>query len=184
MQDYAGKYSHPGYGEFTITNINDSLFADFKLKTFYLRHLHYDVFEFLEVTKTGIDTTDPSPLNFITSNSGDISLVRIKMEEALDHPIEFKHKPNIIEVDEVTLERYVGDYELYGTAIKVYIKNKSKLYIFITGQSECEILAIGNHKFAVKTLEGYEVEFIESSNESITELILIQPDGTYKATRK
>jgi CubicO group peptidase (beta-lactamase class C family) len=105
LQDYAGKYSHPGYGEFIITNKNDSLFACFKLKTFYLRHLHYDVFEFLEVTKTGIDTTDPSPLNFITSNSGDISLARIKMEEALDHPIDFMYKPNIIDINKATLER-------------------------------------------------------------------------------
>ena len=186
LQDYTGKYSHPGYGEFNITNQNDSLFANFKLKTLYLRHVHYDVFEPFEVTKTGIDITDNSPLrlNFNTNDGGEISLVKMKVEGALDHPIEFKHKPNIIDVDKANLERYVGDYELSGTAIKVYIKNESKLYLFVTGQPEYELLATDKHKFSFKTLEGFKVEFMESDDKSINEIVLIQPNGTFKATRK
>ncbi len=184
LQDYAGKYSHPGYGEFNITNKNDSLFANFKLKTFYLRHLHYDVFEFLEVTKTGIDTTDPSPLNFISSNSGDISLVRIKMEEALDHPIEFKYKPSIIDVDKATLERYVGDYGFSENPMKIYIKNETKLYLFIEGEPEYELLATDKHKFSFKALEGFKLEFIESDDKSLNEIVVRQPEGTFTVTRK
>ena len=186
LQDYTGQYSHPGYGEFNIINKKDSLFAYFKLKTFYLRHEHYDIFEPFEVTKTGIDTADKGPLrlNFITNNGGEISLVRMKVEGALDHPIQFKHKPNIIDVDKATLEKYVGDYELSGTAIKVYIKNDSKLYLFVKGQPEYELLATDKHKFSFKTLEGFKVEFVESDDESITEIILIQPNGTFKAMRK
>lgn len=186
LQDYTGKYSHPGYGEFNITNQNDSLFANFKLKIFYLRHVHYDIFEPFEKTKTGIDTTDTGPIrfNFNTNDGGEISFVKMKVEGALDHPIEFKHKPNIIDVDKAILEKYVGDYELSGTAIKVYIKNKSKLYLFVKGQPEYELLATDKHKFSFKTLEGYKIEFVESDDESITEIILIQPNGTFKATRK
>lgn len=186
LQNYTGKYSNPGYGEFNITNQNDSLFANFKLKTFYLRHVHYDVFEPFEATKTGIDTTDSGSLrlNFNTNDGGEISLVKIKMEGALDHPIEFKHKPNIIDVDIATLERYVGDYELSGTTIKVYIKNKSKLYLFVSGQPEYELLATDKHKFSFKTLEDFKVEFVESDDKSINEIVLIQPNGTFKVTRK
>jgi CubicO group peptidase (beta-lactamase class C family) len=107
IQAYAGRYSHSGYGEFDINNKKDSLFAKFKLKTFYLRHLHYDVFEAFKVTKSGIDTTDPEPLrfNFITNDIGEISLVKIKIEQALDHPIEFKHKLNTSDVDKTILKR-------------------------------------------------------------------------------
>ena len=83
-----------------------------------------------------------------------------------------------------TLEKYVGDYELSGTAIKVYIKNDSKLYLFVKGQPEYELLATDKHKFSFKTLEGFKVEFVESDDESITEIILIQPNGTFKAMRK
>ncbi len=186
LQDYTGKYSHPGYGEFNITNQNDSLFVNFKLSKWYLRHEHYDIFEPFEVTKTGIDITDNSPLrfNFNTNDAGEISLVKMRIEGALDHPIEFKHTPNIIAVGKATLERYVGDYELAGTAIKVYIKNESKLYVFVMGQPEYELLATDKHKFSFKALEGFKVEFVESDDKSINEIVLIQPNGTFKAKRK
>lgn len=186
LLDYTGKYSHPGYGEFNVTNKNDSLFANFKLKKLYLKHVHYDIFEPFEVTKTGIDTSETGPLrfNFITNDGGEISLVRIKVEGALDHPIEFKHSPNIVDVDKAILEKYVGDYELAGTTIKVYIKNETKLYLFVQGQPEYELLATDKHKFSFKTLEGFKVEFVESDDGSITEVLLIQPNGTFKASRK
>ena len=186
LQEYTGKYSHPGYGEFSISNKKDSLFANFKLKTYYVRHLHYDVFELLEVTKTGIDTTHIAPIrfNFSTNDAGEISLLKIKAEQALDHSIEFKHNPNTIDVDKSTLEKYVGVFEISGTAIKVYIKNESKLYLFVTGQPEYELLATGKQKFSFKTLEGFKVEFVESADKAINEVILIQPNGNFKATRK
>ncbi len=186
LHDFTGKYSHPGYGEFNITNQNDSLFANFKLKKMYLRNVHYDIFEPFEVAKTGIDTTDSSPLrlNFITNDGGEISLVHMKLEGALDHPIEFNHKTNSIDVDKATLESYVGDYDFSGTAIKVYIKNGSKLYFFVKGQPEYELLATDKHKFSIKALEGFKVEFVDSDDKTINEILVIQPNGTFKATRK
>jgi len=186
LQDYTGEYSHPGYGKFNITNKNDSLYANFKLKTFYLKHIHYDIFEPFEVTKTGIDTTETGllRLNFITNDGGEISLVRMKLEGSLDHPIEFKHSPNIVDVDNAILEKYVGDYELAGTIIKVYIKNENKLYLFVQGQPEYELLATDKHKFSFKALEGFKVEFVESVDGSISDILLIQPNGTFKASKK
>jgi len=183
--EYAGNYSHPGYGEFDITVENDSLFANFVLMKFYLKHQHYDIFEPFEVTETGIDTSDTGALrfNFATNDAGDISLVKMKAEAALD-PIEFKHAPNTIDVDTETLKRYVGDFELAETPIKVYIKNENTLYLFVAGQPEYELSATGKHKFSFKTLEGYKVEFIESDDKSINVMTLIQPNGTFKTTRK
>ena len=184
-QEYAGKYANAGYGEFDITVENDSLFANFALMKFYLKHYHYDIFEPLEVTETGIDSTDTGGLrfNFITNDGGDISLVKIKVEAALD-PIEFKHTPTTIDVDKETLERYVGDYDLAGTTIKVYIKNNDTLYLFVAGQPEYELLATAKHKFSFKALEGFKVEFTESDDSSIDVMTLIQPNGTFKTTRK
>ncbi|MBT8178068.1 MAG: DUF3471 domain-containing protein, partial [Eudoraea sp.] len=186
LQEYAGKYEHPGYGGFQIDNKNDSLIAHFKLNTYYLRHVHYDVFEPLEINETGIDTTDTGPLrfNFSTNDGGDISDVKIKVEGALEDPIAFKHTPTTIEVDKATLETYVGEYELAGTVIKVYIKNEDVLYLFVAGQPEYELLATAKHKFSFKILEGFKVEFLEAEDGSINEVMLIQPNGTFKATRK
>lgn len=186
LQDYRGKYTNLGYGEFEITDQNDSLFANFKLKTFYLKHVHYDIFEPFEVTKAVIDTTESGGLrfNFTTNDAGEIASVNMKIEPALDHPIEFKHTPNVIDVDLATLERYVGDYEFAGVAIKVYIKNESTLYLFVKGQPEYELLATGENRFSFRALEGYKVEFVESDDKTIKEVMMIQPNGTFTATRK
>ncbi|WP_282135561.1 serine hydrolase [Seonamhaeicola maritimus] len=185
LQEYIGKYEHPGYGAFDINVENDSLFAEFKLKKLYLKHFHYDVFQPFEVTKTGIDTTGSSPLrfNFDTNDAGDISLVNIKGEATLD-PFEFKRTPKTIDVSSETLEQYVGEYNLAGTTIKVYTKNEDTLYLFVAGQPEYELLATGKHKFSFKALEGFKVEFEESDDNSINTMILIQPSGTFKTTRK
>jgi CubicO group peptidase (beta-lactamase class C family) len=186
LQNYTGKYTNLGYGEFEITNQNDSLFANFKLKTLYLKHVHYDSFEPFEVTKTGIDTTSSGGLrlNFTTNDAGDIASVKMKIEPALDHPIEFKHTPNVIDVDLATLEKYAGDYEFSGVAIKIYIKNENTLYLFVKGQPEYELLATGKNKFSFKTLEGFKVEFVEADDKTINAVMMIQPNGTFKAIRK
>lgn len=186
LQEYTGSYSNPGYGKFSISNTNDSLFATFKLKKYYLRHVHYDVFEPFEINETGIDTSDTGPVrfNFSTNNTGDISSVNMNAEIALDHPIEFKHRPNTIDVDKATLETYIGVYTLAGMDIKIYIKNEKILYLFVAGQPEYELLPTEKHKFSFKTVEGFKVEFVESEGKAINEIMLIQPNGTFKAIRK
>ena len=182
---YAGKYSNPGYGDFTISQVKDSLFAKFKLKTFYLKHTHYDVFEPMEVTKTGLDTADTGPLrfNFSIGDAGDIDVVKIKLEDAVD-PIEFKHQPAAIKVDRLTLTKYVGDFELAGMVAKFYLKEDDTLYMFVAGQPEYELVATDPYKFSLIKLDGYKLEFIESADKSVSEVILIQPEGSYKAKRK
>ena len=186
LQDYTGMYTNPGYGSFTIVLENDSLFALFKLKKLFLKHYHYDVFEPFEVKASGIDTSDSDGqrLNFSTGNSGDITSVNINVEMALDHPVEFKHTPNTMEVDSVALEQYTGDYEIGGTTIEVYTKIGNTLYLFVPGQPEYELLPTSKHKFSFKALEGFKVEFVESEEGAVNEVIIIQPNGTFKAKRK
>jgi len=184
MQDYTGTYSNPGSGSFEIILENDSLFFVLKIKKWYLRHVHYDVFEPFEVTETGIDTTETGMLrlNFSTNNVGDISNVKMNIEPLLD-PIEFTRTPNTIVVAAETLESYVGDYELAGGLVQIYIKNEDVLNLFVEGQPEYELMATEKHKFSFKAVEGFKVEFVETDGQ-INELILIQPHGNYKATKK
>ncbi|MGB5378646.1 serine hydrolase [Muriicola sp.] len=186
LQQYTGKYANPGYGEFRIDNRNDSLIAIFKLNNYYLKHRHYDVFEPFEIEETGIDTTATGPLrfNFGTNDGGDISDLKMKVEGALQDPIVFKHTPTTIEVDKTTLDSYVGNYELAGMELKVYIKNEDTLYLFVPGQPEYELLATAKHKFSFKILEGFKIEFLEGENGAINEVNVIQPNGTFKASRK
>ena len=151
----------------------------------WLEHYHYDIFKPYEVRDSKIDTTENSNLrfNFASNISGEISGLKIKIEPTLD-PIEFKRKPNTIEVDKDLLKTYVGEYMIANTAIKVYLKNEEKLYLAVPGQPEYELLAIGKHQFAFKIIEGFKVTFNEDENQEINSLLMIQPQGNFTAQRK
>ncbi len=185
LQEYTGKYAHPGYGAFRIELKNDSLFAVLPLQRLYLKHYHYDVFEPFEVAKQGVDTTESGGLkfNFVGNDAGEISTLKMKIEPTLP-PIEFEHTPNTIKVEKEALEKYVGEYELAGTIIKAYIKNENVLYVFVPGQPEYELVPTEKHKFSFKVLEGFKVAFVEAADGAISEVLFIQPNGTFKATRK
>jgi CubicO group peptidase (beta-lactamase class C family) len=185
LHAYTGEYANPGYGNFDIMLEGDSLFAQFPLLKFWLKHYHYDVFETYLVEDSGIDVTDPSTLriNFSTNNTGEISGLKVKFEPTID-ALEFKHKPVELEVNSETLQQYVGEYSLSGTTIKVYIKRGRTLYVFVPGQPEYELFATAPHKFSIKMLDGYSLLFSEGENGKIDGVSFIQPNGTFKATRK
>ena len=102
-----------------------------------------------------------------------------------------KSKPKAINVNAVnTLKQYVGDYvyEAAGIILKVYTKekeNNAKLYFYVSGDRESELVKIGEHKFSFE-MSGVElrVEFENPGNGVFKELIFIQPDGSFKAIRK
>jgi CubicO group peptidase (beta-lactamase class C family) len=183
--DFIGTYNHLGYGTFEIVIKNDSLFANFPLTKIYLRNKYYDVFEMFEVSDSGIDTTDEtaSYFNFSTNDAGEISSANVNMEPSINHPIEFKRTPKTIDVDKSTLESYVGEYEVMGMTVKVSEKSKT-LFLFVPGQPEYEMIATEKHKFSFKTLDGFKLEFIEDEDQSIKELKMIQPNGTFVAKKK
>jgi hypothetical protein len=101
--------------------------------------------------------------------------------------IAFKHTQKIISLNANTLKQYVGEYEVGGTTLKVYTKeNDTSLYIFISNdQPEFELIVTEEHKFSFQT-SGIElrIEFENPENGVFNELIFIQPDGRFKATRK
>ena len=95
----------------------------------------------------------------------------------------FKRTPNFIKVDEAQLEAYSGEYELAGMVIKIHV-NDGILYAFVPGQTDYELLATDKHKFNIKILEGFKIEFLEDEDGAINAVNFIQPNGTFKATRK
>ena len=185
LADYTGNYNHPGYGTFKVMAENDSLFAQFTRKKLWLRHYHYEVFEPFEVTDEGIDTTENSPLkiNFLISPSGEVSGAEIPLEASLD-PFVFNRSDVEVELASEVLKKYVGEYQLGGVTPKVYLKGESTLYLFMPGQPEYELVPNGEHTFSIKILSGYKVQFIENEDKTITEMLFIQPNGTFKATKK
>jgi hypothetical protein len=174
-QEYTGTYSHPGYGQFKVEAENDSLFAQFKLMKLWLKHYHYDVFEPFEVSETGIDTTDSGPLRFkfTTNTSGNISGMEAQIEAALPDPISFKRTPNTIEVNQETLEKYVGKYELQpGFVLEITVKD-GNIFAQATGQGKNQIFAKKEDHFFLKVVEA-ELIFSKGEDGQINMLILHQ----------
>jgi hypothetical protein len=186
LEDFEGKYSHPGYGTFSITANHDSLFAQLGKMNFWLKHFHYDVFQPFEVKKHKIDTAEKSNIrfNFRTNNSGEIETTQITgMEQSLNKPLEFSRQAATKEIKPEELKKYVGDYALGGAVAKVFIKAEKTLFLFVPGQPEYELSYLGNDKFAIKTLSGYKVEFQQEGG-AIVGCAFVQPNGTFKAKKK
>ena len=183
-KDFTGFYENLGYGQFEIIVENDSLFAVLPLWKLYLEHKHFDIYNSYKVTDEGIDTSDEGlAFNFQIDNEGEIYNLKLKIEPTLE-PLEFIRKPKTIDVEETTLQSYVGEYDLSGTILKTYIKEKNSLYLFINGQPEYELLPTDKHRFSFKVLDGFKVEFIENEDGEIGEIKVIQPNGTFRAVKK
>jgi CubicO group peptidase (beta-lactamase class C family) len=188
LNDYSGIYTNPGYGSFEVLVQKDSLWASLSHQTWWLKHYHYDVFDpFEKDPKTGIDTTDsggPLKVQFNMNQAGDIISVAMDLEPSLHKPLIFTRTAKVQTDTSLILQKYVGEYLIANVTTKVYIKNGKTLFLFVPGQPEYELLPIGKDKFALKALSGYEAQFVVDDKGEVTALLAIQPNGTFKATRK
>ena len=185
LSDYAGLYSNPGYGTIEVSRTADSLFARVGSHTWWLRHQQYDIFEpFDKDAKDGIDTSDKSsPIQFQMNTSGDIESALLNLEPSVK-PLVFSRTAKPKEISRDSLQAFAGEYTLGPTTIKVYIKAEKTLYLFVPGQPEYELVPVDKNKFDIKSLNGYSIQFNKNEKNEVTELLAIQPNGTFKATRK
>ena len=183
--DYTGFYENAGYGKFEVTIENDSLMTTLNDEKIFINHFHYDTFELIDYSDGKVDSTEIGSslkVNFKTNESGDIESLTTSIEPTTE-AIVFKRTPNTIEVDAKTLEQYVGNYDLAGQVVKFYIKDENILYAFLKGQPEYELVPTDEHKFNLKILDGYKVEFVEVKG-MITTVKFIQPNGVFSAKKK
>jgi CubicO group peptidase (beta-lactamase class C family) len=186
---FSGEYENKGYGKFRIALEKDSLFAIFPKMKFWLEHYHYDVFKPRLVNDDGsieipeIDEVSGLTFSFLTNTTGDIKSLLANFEPALE-ALEFDRKPIEIAMDSKSLSAYVGDYDLMGQTIKIYVKNDTTLFAFVAGQPEYELLATGTDTFVIKILEGFKLKFSSLKKKLFQEVTFMQPNGNFKATRK
>ncbi len=185
LKEYEGLYAHPGYGVMDVSVMRDSLFVQAGKDKWWLKHYHYDIFEPFDVDpKKGIDTTDTGPLRvqFNMTEAGEINNLAILLEPTLA-PLLFSKtvKPKSITKEE--LAKYLGEYELGPTVIKLILKDDKTLFAVIPNQPEYELIPVDTDKFALKVLKGYYVQFDVSEGKT-TALTFLQPNGNFKAKKK
>lgn len=87
LKDFAGSYTHPAYGTMKIYVQNDSLFAKSKIRTYWLRHANYDIFELFDKDpKDGVNITTGYAgfnLQFHMNLSGNIDGFEAQLESKL-----------------------------------------------------------------------------------------------------
>jgi hypothetical protein len=186
LSDYCGSYENKGYGISKIYLENDTIWIDYneagKKTKSYLQHYHYDVFRARSIEEEE-DPKNAPKIRFATNEKGEISKFMIKMEPAVDD-IEFEKLSPTYEISEDGLNKYVGDYDLNGATVKVYVRGDGVLMVLVPGQPDYELVATEMHEFKLKVAEDYKVKFDVNSDNEVLSLSFIQPNGTFKALRK
>ena len=187
LDGYTGYFNHPGYGTIELLKKDDSLFAVTPYITMWLEHYHYDTFIPVEVVDGKVDTLlsyNDFLIKFSLNNKGEINSLSAKFEPAIEDPILFKKISKEVNLEKEELAKYVGEYKLTPqVTTKVYLKD-DKLFVFVPGQPEYELLSIGKNKFEIKILEGYELKFILNDKGTVSEVLFIQPNGNFSARKK
>ena len=96
LSEYAGKYSHPGYGEIEVkankkaADPENRLSIDFHGTAAKLTHMHYDIF-YATIYEM------PLPALFSTGLDGSIESLSIQFESGIEEFIVFKRIPEVAE---------------------------------------------------------------------------------------
>ena len=188
LPDYTGLYNNPAFGTFEVSLKDDSLFALMSDQALWLKHYHYDIFiPVRKDSEDGYDSTggdESNKIQFGMDPGGDISTASIPMEPSLNKPIVFTRAPKGKALDSAQLQKYVGEYNFTAAVTaKVYTKGKT-LYLFVPGQPEYALANIGPDKFTITSLSGYIMQFVTDAQGQVTGMLAIQPNGTFKATKK
>ena len=186
LKDYTGLYTSAGKESFEVSLQNDSLFLMAPVEKLYLRHYHYDVFTVMDKDDLKDADTAYNPdalkITFRINEGGDIVVASMPLEGP-EKPIVFTKGAKAKPMTKDSLQKYTGDYSLSGTTVKVYIKGENTLYVFVPGQPEYELIATEKDKFTLKVLPAYHVQFSGNAKGEIAELMFIQPNGSFKATK-
>ena len=178
LEAYTGDFEHPGYGTISIEQKGDQLQATFNSMEFPLKHYHYDIFD---AVVERFDLT--IKMSFSTNTKGDIDSLSAPMEPVVKD-IVFKRVPNRQMENKSFLAQFTGIYEVMGMQVTVALKGENALTVSIPGQPTLELVPYKGTEFHIKGLSGFAVEFKQDEAGTVTETILIQPNGVFTAKKK
>ncbi len=185
LKDYAGSYINPAYGSMAITAGPDTLWGMFNNMKMRLDHYQYDQFN-VKILDPSFEDDSPFRFSFYTDAAGMISKLSVPLEGGVKD-IEFEKGIISISLKAEDLKKYEGEYEMAaapGNIAKFYTKGGNILFLFVEGQPEYELTAVDKNKFEIKTLKGYSVQFQVNEKGEIIACSFIQPNGTFKASKK
>lgn len=178
LEEYAGDYAHPGYGDLKVFAQNSTLSFIFNGITTPLVHWHYETFN-------GKQTDDPTfedmKLTFRTDVNGYVASLEAPFEPTLEAII-FKMKPDARLFNPAHLRQFVGKYKLVDQTLTINLKGGS-LTLHIPGQREYDLVPSLGDEFSLKQVKIINLRFKTNDKGQVTALEIIQPSGIYEAKR-
>jgi CubicO group peptidase (beta-lactamase class C family) len=172
LDEYAGEFEHPGYGDLTFARDGDGFKVTYGRLTSPVRHYHFDTYE---VPANEFDPFERLKFTFMTDVAGDITAVSVPFQPDVK-PIVFTRKPERLTRQQ--LESLTGTYELGPNTVAVSLQRDDTLVMTIPGAPQYELVPVRGTLFNVKQIEGFSVEFKGD------QIVFYQPGGTYAGKRK
>lgn len=173
---YGGTYSHPAYGDITISPKGDSLYFSYHTLEVALGHYHYDVF----AGKSPL--IGPVKVAFHTNIDGDVSRLSTVMEPALDAII-FERKAEEEAFTEAELDAFTGEYLIMGAQKLTVSRKGGELQMTVPGQPTYTLEYYKGLEFKLKGLNGYSALFQKAGSGKVSGLVMIQPNGQFKGEK-
>ncbi len=177
VQAYAGEYEHAAYGTVGVAVDRDRLRITYNDVSAPLEHFHYDVFY-----APGL----PAPFSgmkvqFRSNIRGGIDELRILLEPSVSEISFAKRLPTFMS-DPAVLREYAGEYTVKGIKAVVEVEGNT-LLLTVPGQPQYRLVPTGEAEFSLKEVKGYVLRF-EREKGKVVRVLLIQPNGTFIATKK
>ena len=179
LTSYAATYSHPGYGELIVEHRDGTLHARYGIFEAPLKPWHFEVFSFEEAD--GGELLEGLLLHFRDDVAGLIAAVEVQLE-ASSKPIRFERGPDAALGTAEALAACAGEYSLQGATITV-VHRENRLVLTVSGQPPYTLVPASHGRYCFEALDGYFARF-EVAEDGVQTLVLLQPNGTFRATRR
>jgi len=179
LEDYAGDYFHPGYGDLKVTVEKGRLAFAYNNIMTPLDHWHYDIFNGLRAADSVFENFK---MNFITDANGNVARLEAPFEATLE-PIVFDKKSDARLSDPAYLQKFVGKYVLIEQVITISLKG-NVLFASIPGAPEMELVPGLGDEFTLKHVKVVSLRFKMDDKGNVLAVELFQPGGVFEAKRQ
>lgn len=178
LEEYAGTYFHPGYGELKVNLQAGKLSFVYNSISTPLEHWHYETFN-------GIKSEDPTfeemKLTFETDVNGNVFAVSAPFEATTEN-IVFKKKPDARYYSPDFLKKLTGKYSILNQVFTIDLKGNA-LTILLPGQPAYELVPEIGDEFSFKQLPVVRIHFLFDQKGEVPGFELIQPGAVFEVKR-
>jgi CubicO group peptidase (beta-lactamase class C family) len=182
LEEYAGDYEHPAYGQIKIEHRNGRLVCAYNGNKCNLEHWHFDVFNAIRADTDSAIGEDIGLMPFQTNVKGYVDAVAVTLERNVK-PIVFTKQPDRKLRDPEYLKRFAGEYEHAGETTTIRLRGNA-LFFEQNGARPVEMVPDRDDGFNLKHRNYLSVRFVTDTQGKVVRLDLIYSDEIFPAMRK